>query len=96
MKTNEKSWSKLARLAAQAPDDAAEIPFGFPARTAAAWRASSFEGMFAALEGLTWRGVAVALLIFGGCAAFGYESLASVFSGEVAQAGNYLSDLLGI
>lgn len=92
----EKSWNKLARLAAQAPGDAAEIPCGFATRTVAAWKASPFEGMFAALEGLTWRGVAVALVIFGGCAAFGYESLTSVFSGEVAQAGSYLSDLLGI
>jgi len=96
MKTNEKSWGKLARLAAQAPTDAADIPFGFATRAVAAWKASPLEGMFAALEGLTWRGVAVALVIFGGCAAFGYESLTSVFSGEVAQAGSYLSDLLGI
>ena len=62
----------------------------------AAWKASPVRRLFAALEGLTWRGVAVALLIFGGCAAFGYESLTSVFSGEAAQAGNYLIDLLGL
>ena len=92
----EKSWGRLAQLAAQAPADAADIPFGFATRTVAAWKAAPSEGLSAALEGLTWRGVAVALIIFGGCAAFGYESLTSVFSGEVAQAGNYLSDLFGI
>ncbi len=96
MNTIEKSWAKLVRLAAQAPMDAAEMPFGFATRTVAAMKASPSEGFFAALEGLTRRGLGVALVIFGGCAAFGYDSLASVISGEVAQAGTYLSDLLGI
>ena len=96
MNSFEKSWNKLARLAAQAPADTADMPFGFPTRAVAAWKSSPSEGFFAALEGLTWRGLAVALVIFGGCAAFGYDSFTSVMSGEVAQAGNYLSDLLGI
>jgi hypothetical protein len=96
MNTIDKSWARLARLAAQAPPDAPDLPLGFATRTAAAWVASPSEGFFASLERLTWRGLGVALVILGGCAAFGYDSLASVFSGEVTQAGTYLSDLLGI
>ncbi len=92
----ENSWNRLARLAAQAPADAADLPFGFGTRVVAAWKSSPAEGYFAALEGLTWRGLAVAVLIFGGCAAFGYDSLVSTMSGEAAQAGSYLSDLFGL
>ena len=92
----EKSWNKLTRLAAQAPADAADIPFGFATRAVAAWKSSPSEGFFAALEGLTWRGLAVALVIFGGCAAVGYDSLVTTISGDASQAGVFLSDLLGL
>ena len=96
MNTSDRSWNRLARLAAGAPPEAAEMPYGFATRVAAAWKASPSEGIFAALEGLTWRGLAVALVIFGGCAALGYDSFVSAISGDAAQAGSYLSDLLGL
>jgi len=96
MNSFEKSWGRLARLANRAPAEAADLPFGFATRTVAAWQASPSEGFFAALEGLTWRGLAVALVIFGGCAAFGYDSLVTTISGDASQAGIFLSDLLGL
>jgi hypothetical protein len=99
MKTGEsqnEAWPRLARLGAQAPQEAAEMPFGFATRVVAAWKSSPGEGWFAALEGLTWRGLAVASGILGVCAVLGYESLVSAFSGDASQAGSYLSDLLGL
>jgi len=92
----EHAWNRLARRAAQAPPDAADLPFGFAARVVAAWRSSPGEGFFAALEGLTWRGLAVAVAIFCGCAAFGYDSVLNAMSGDAAQAGDFLSDWLGL
>ena len=96
MNSKENAWARLARNAAQAPADVTAVPFGFATRVVAAWKSSPSEGFFAALEGLTWRGVAVAVAIFGGCAALGYDSVLSAMSGEADLAGSIFSDLLGL
>jgi hypothetical protein len=90
------SWNKLARMAGKAPAEEAALPFGFSTRVVAAWKSASSEKFFAALEGLTWRGLAVALVIFGGCAFLGYDSFVSALSGEEVQAGTLLSDWFGL
>ena len=89
------AWEKLSRLGGSAPPDGAEMPFGLATRVVAAWKSSPAEGFFAALEGLTWRGVAVAAGILCACAAFGYDALSSAFNGDASQAGEFLSEWFG-
>ena len=96
MNSENNHWQKLSQLASRAPRDEAAMPFGFATRVVAAWKSSSAEGFFAALEGLTWRGVAVAAGVLGVCAVFGYESLSSAFSGEAAEAGDVISEWFGL
>lgn len=96
MNLSDEAWNKLARLAGKAPAEEAALPFGFSTRVVAGWRAASSEKVFAALEGLTWRGLAVALVVFGGCAALGYDSFVSALSGEALQAGDLLSEWFGL
>lgn len=69
------------------------MPFGFATRVVAAWNANRRETTLAAFEWLTWRGLAVALLIFAGSAAFGYETVSDVFGGEASLVGGWIDML---
>lgn len=69
------------------------MPFGFATRAVAAWKADRRETTLAAFEWLTLRGLTVALVIFAGSAAYGYETVADVFAGETSIVGGWL-DLL--
>ncbi len=96
MKANrpsEHSWNRLARLAAQAPADSANLPFGFSSRVVAAWKADHREASLAAFEWLTVRGLGIALLIFAGSAAFAYDSVSDVFAGGASLVGGWLDVL---
>lgn len=88
------AWSRLSRRAAQAPADTVEMPFGFATRVVAAWKADRREGTLVAFEWLTLRGLAVAMVIFAGSAAFGYDTVADVFAGETSIVGGWLDTLL--
>jgi hypothetical protein len=88
------AWSKLSRLAAAAPPEALDLPFSFAMRIVAAWRSDRRENTLAAFEWLTVRGLAVAVLIFAGSAAFGYDTLAGVLDGETSLVGGWLDTLL--
>ncbi len=92
---SENAWSRLSRLAAPVPAENTELPFGFPSRVVAAWRANRRETTLAAFEWLTLRTLAVALLIFAGSAAFGYETLAGVITGETPLVDGWL-DMLSL
>ena len=96
MKSNrpaEQAWSRLASLAAHAGAEPAEVPFGFAGRVVAAWKADRRETTLAAFEWLTIRGLAVALVILVGSAAFGYDAVAGMFEGENSLAGGWLDIL---
>jgi hypothetical protein len=84
------AWQRLSRLAIQAPTEPTGMPFGFSTRVVSAWRANSRETTLAAFEWLTFRGLAVALLIFAGSAAFGYEAVSNAFAGEASLAGGWV------
>lgn len=90
----ENAWNKLARLAGRAPGEALDMPFGFATRVAAAWKADRRENSLVAFEWLTLRGLAVAVLIFAGSAAFGYDTFAGVFTGEASLGGGGWLDIL--
>lgn len=92
----DQAWIRLTRRAAAEAPEPPGLPPGFAARVVAAWKASPGEATLAALEGLTWRGLAVALVIFCGCAALGYDSLVNAVRGEAARAGVVLSEYLGL
>lgn len=92
--TSQQAWSKLARLAATAPEDPMEIPFGFATRVVAACRDQSRESALAIFEWLTLRGLAVTMIILLGCMAFSYQSVVEVVGGETALAGSWLESLL--
>jgi hypothetical protein len=91
--SSEHAWSRLSRLAAQVPADAADLPFAFAGRVVASWKANRRESTLAAFEWLTLRGLAVALVIFAGSAAFGYETVSDVFTGETSLVGSWLDSL---
>jgi hypothetical protein len=91
----ENAWNKVAQLAAAAPADVANAPFGFASRVVAAWQANRRETTLAAFEWLTLRGLAVALLIFAGSAAFGYETVSEVFTGETSVVSGWV-DMLSL
>jgi hypothetical protein len=95
LRPSENAWSKVARLAAAAPADATDAPFGFASRVVAAWQANRRETTLAAFEWLTLRGLAVALLIFAGSAAFGYETVSEMFTGETSVVGGWV-DMLSL
>ena len=82
MKASEQAWNKLARSAAAAPTEAAELPHGFATRVLAHWRAQPGERLFSTMEFLTWRGLAVAMLILVGSVALGYDALSGFISGD--------------
>ncbi len=63
---SEHAWSRLAPLAAAAPAEDAALPFGFAGRVVASWKANRRETTLAAFEWLTWRSLAVAVVIFAG------------------------------
>ena len=88
------AWSKLSRLAAQAPADTHEAPFGFASRIVAAWTADRREGRLATFERLTLRGMAVAMVILAGSAAIGYDTLTGVLTGEASLVGGGWLDVL--
>jgi hypothetical protein len=92
---SENAWTKVAQLAAAAPADATGAPFGFASRVVAAWQANRRESTLAAFEWLTLRVLAVALLIFAGSAAFGYETVSEMFTGETSVAGGWV-DMLSL
>jgi hypothetical protein len=97
MNTNQQPnavWSKLTRLAATAPPESADMPFGFATRVVAQWREQPREASFAMLEWLTVRGLAIAALILLGSAVIGYEAIAGVVTGETSMAGGLIESLL--
>jgi hypothetical protein len=87
---SEQAWNKLAQLAAEAPAEPVEVPFGFAGRVIASWKSDRRETTLAVFEWLTVRGLAVALVIFAGSAAFGYETVADVFAGETSVVSSWL------
>ena len=78
---SENAWNRLSRLAGPISAENTDLPFGFAGRVVAGWQANRRETTLAAFEWLTLRTLAVALLIFAGSAAFGYETLADVITG---------------
>src|SRR4051812_40684413 len=88
--SSEHTWSKLAVLAGQVPAEPATLPFGFVTRVVSAWKSDRRERTLAAFEWLTLRGLAVALVIFAGSAAFGYETVSEVFTGQSSLVGDWL------
>lgn len=88
------AWVRLARRAGEARPAPEALPYGFATRVLAQWKGGKAESPIAFLEWLTVRGLAVALFILLGSAAFGYESLIGVFTGETAIAGGWLDSLL--
>ena len=90
------AWSTLSRLAALAPAETPEAPFGFASRVVAAWRADRRENRLATFEWLTLRGMAVAMVILAGSAAMGYDTLAGVFTGEASLVGGGWLDILSL
>ncbi len=91
----ENAWQKLAGLAVKAPTEMAEMPYAFASRVVSAWKADRRESTWAAFEWLTIRGLAVALVIFAGSAAFGYDAVAEAISGDSSLVGGWL-DLLPV
>lgn len=90
----ETAWPKLAKLAAQAPHEAsAGLPYGFATRVVTAWKADRRESTLAAFEWLTVRGFAIALVIFAGSAALGYDAVADAVTGDGSLVGGWV-DLL--
>ncbi len=93
-KSSHQAWSKLAQLAALAPQELVEMPLGFATRVAAACRDQSRESSLAVFEWLTLRGLAVTMIILLGCMAISYESVADIVDGETALAGSWLENIL--
>lgn len=88
------AWSRLTSLAANAPPESADMPFGFSTKVIALWREHPRDASFVMLEWLTVRGLAIAALILLGSAVFGYEALAGVVTGETSMAGGLIESLL--
>ncbi len=84
MKPTDQAWTKLAHSAARAPDDAAELPLGFATRVVANWKAQAGEALINTMESLTWRGLAVAMVILVGTAALGYDALSGFIKGDTS------------
>lgn len=94
--STERAWPRLAatvRASATAQPDA-EAPFGFATRVVAQWKTHPREASVALLEWLTMRGLAVAVVILLGSAAFSYDTLLGIFTGETALAGSWFDSLL--
>src|SRR5699024_4337781 len=83
---SERAWPRLAEQAAKAGQPAGDIPMGFATRVVDQWKSSPRDASFALLEWLTLRGLAVAVIILLGSAAFGYDTVVGVFTGETALA----------
>jgi hypothetical protein len=91
---SERAWPRLAVRAAQASQPDADAPMGFATRVVAQWKSGPRDASFALLEWLTLRGLAVAVIILLGSAAFGYDTVVGVFTGETALAGGWIDSLL--
>ena len=96
MKSHDQTWQKLSRLASHAPENPADVPFGFATRVVAAWKSSPAEGFLAALDGVTWRGLMVATGVLGVCALLSYSTLAGLFTGETQFFGNLFGGVFGL
>ncbi len=94
-RSSDHAWSRLSRLAGPVTAENTDLPFGFASRVVAAWQANRRETTLAAFEWLILRTLAVALLIFAGSAAFGYETLAGVITGETPVVDGWL-DMLSL
>lgn len=93
---SESAWVKLARLAATAPREEMEMPFGFPTRVIAQWRDRPREAMLSMFEWFTVRGLAVAVLILAGSAAFGYDAIAGVINGDTSVTGGLMENIFNL
>jgi hypothetical protein len=71
-----------------------QAPLGFATRVVAQWKTHPREATVALLEWLTMRGLAVAVVILLGSAAFSYDTLLGIFTGETALAGSWFDSLL--
>ena len=96
MKTNIGAWNKLARTAARAPEEEVELPLGFATRVIANWKSQASEGLLNTLEALTWRGLAVAMVIVIGSAALGYDALSGFLSGDASLPDEVLQYIPGL
>jgi hypothetical protein len=92
---SDQAWSRLSRLGGPGAGENTDIPFGFASRVVAAWHANRRETTLAAFEWLTLRTLAVALIIFAGSAAFGYETLSDVITGTPPMVDGWL-DMLSL
>ena len=95
-KQSESAWTKLSHLAAYAPREEIEMPLGFSTRVIAQWRSEPREAMLTAFEWLTVRGLAVAVLILAGSAAFGYDAIASVINGDTSVTSGLVESILSL
>jgi hypothetical protein len=92
---SEHAWSRLSQLAASAPAEDASLPFGFAGRVVASWKSNRRETTLAAFEWLTLRSLAVAVVIFAGSAAFGYDTVSDVITGGTPLVTDWL-DMLSL
>jgi hypothetical protein len=93
MKPTEQAWNKLAHSAARAPETAMELPLGFATRVVANWKAQTAEALLNTMESLTWRSLAVAMVILLGTAALGYDALSGFISGDATVPGDIVPAL---
>ena len=85
MKTNDAPWNKLARAATSAPEkEIGEPSMGFATRVIANWKTQGAEGVWNALEFLTWRGLAIAAVILVGSVMLGYDAVSDFVSGDTS------------
>ena len=84
MKENHDAWDNLVRLARQAPKPPpSEIPFGFVARVAARWPATTVVELSAVWEFLSLRSLILAALIMVATLGINYDLLSHDWTQEV-------------
>ena len=94
MKRFAHTWSRLAHSARSAPLQSEEPPLGFATRVIANWRSQAAESAVDNLEWFAMRGMGIALMILLGSAAYGYNTIASMTTGDTTLAGSWLERLL--
>ena len=93
---SESAWVKLARLAATAPREEMEMPFGFSTCVISQWRSQAREATLTMFEWFTVRGLAVAMLILAGSAAFSYDAIADVINGDTPVSGGLVENIFNL
>ena len=90
------AWTRLARVARDAPALDNGMPFGFSTRVVAAWSSQPQAATWEMMEWFTWRALALALIVTLGSAALSYDGLSKVLANETAQAGAFIDDLINL